>query len=139
MTYKKAHFREIRGILDMRNRFLCDVFEEMRKAHETANFSYLPGLIEEAQYMGNKMEAAIEDKNDLKRYECDISELKKEKKELEAKIEKTKAKLKDLDEMVEGMEDVVEGLKQSKAFLLKEIEAIKGQNGVRGQVIDESL
>ena len=118
---------------------MCDVFEEMRKAHETANFSYLPGLIEEAQYMGNKMEAAIEDKNDLKRYEQKISELKKEKKELKARVEKLRAKLKDLNEMVEGMEDVVEGLKQSKTFLLKEIEAVKGQSGIRGQVANESL
>lgn len=70
----------------MRNRYLCDVLEEMRKAHETTNFSYLPGLIEEAQHMGNRMEAALEDKDDLKRYERKVSELKKEKKKLKAEV-----------------------------------------------------
>lgn len=50
----------------MVNRTLCGVLEEMRKAYETRNFSYLPGLIEEAQRMGNRMEAALSDKHDLR-------------------------------------------------------------------------
>jgi predicted nuclease with TOPRIM domain len=131
MTYKKAHFREIRGILDMKNRYLCDVLQEMRKAHETANFSYLPGLIEEAQYMGNRMEAALEDKDDLKRYERKASEMKREKEGLEAKVEKLKAELEDLNE-------VVEVLKQSKVLLLKELEAANEYNE-RGRAVNENL
>ena len=47
------------------NRTLCDVFEEMRKCSETRNFSYLPGLIEEAQHMANRMEAALQDVGDI--------------------------------------------------------------------------
>jgi len=49
----------------MPNRFVCDVLKEMRKCNETRNFSYLPGLIEEAQTMVNRMEARLEDYADL--------------------------------------------------------------------------
>jgi len=48
------------------NRTLCDVLEEMRKCCQMLNFSYLPSLIEEAQHMGNRMEAALVDKKDIK-------------------------------------------------------------------------
>lgn len=41
-------------------RYICDVFSEMRKCVETHNFSYLSGLIEEAQCLANRMEAALE-------------------------------------------------------------------------------
>lgn len=115
----------------MRNRYLCDVLSEMRKAHETTNFSYLPSLIEEAQYMGNRMEAAIEDKDDLGRYERKVSEIKKEKREL-------KAKLNDLKAMVEGMEKTIEGLKKEKERLIQENQSpnpfIK-----YGQVVNENV
>ena len=63
------------------NRVMCEVFEEMRAAYKVRNFSYLPGLIEEAQVMGNRMEASLDDKrqkiSDLK---DEIAELKEEKK-----------------------------------------------------------
>ena len=48
------------------NRVICNVFEEMRKANETRNYSYLEGLIEEAQSMANRMESAIFDMKDIK-------------------------------------------------------------------------
>lgn len=48
----------------MPNRTLCGVLEEMRTAHETHNYSYLLGLIEEAQSMGNRMESGLYDKGD---------------------------------------------------------------------------
>lgn len=115
----------------MRNRYLCHVFEEMRKAHETRNFSYLPGLVEEAQCMGNRMEAALDDKKDLSRYARKVSELKAEKKELEGK-------LKDLRSMVEGMEDAIESLKKTKAQLVKEIRANSPYEKT-GQVVDEDV
>ena len=41
------------------DRTLCDILEDMRKCHKTRNFSYLPGLIEEAQYRAERMESAI--------------------------------------------------------------------------------
>ena len=42
-------------------RTICDVLNEMRSCYKTRNFSYLPGLIEELQTMGNRMEAALEE------------------------------------------------------------------------------
>ena len=42
------------------NRTICTVFEEMRSCNETKNYSYLLGLIEEAQSMANKMESKID-------------------------------------------------------------------------------
>jgi hypothetical protein len=66
---------------------VCSVLDEMRKCHETRNYSYLPGLIEEAQTMVNKMEAALYDQSDLKYAEKKLKELKKEVEVLEAKKE----------------------------------------------------
>lgn len=77
------------------NRTLCAVLDEMRKAHETRNYSYLEGLIEEAQSMGNRMEAALTDKKDVEDWgerrrelKHDIKALKKKKKKLEKKVSK---------------------------------------------------
>jgi len=42
------------------SRTICAVFEEMRTSNETKNYSYLLGLIEEAQSMANKMESKID-------------------------------------------------------------------------------
>lgn len=72
----------------MSNRTLCSILEEMRKAHETRNFSYTLGLIEEAQSAANRMEAALQDKNDLEYYRRDLRDLKKEIKKLRAEKEK---------------------------------------------------
>lgn len=66
----------------MPNRTLCSVLEEMRKAYETRNFSYLIGLIEEAQSMGNRMESKLWDQKDFERAKEDHSRIKSELKEL---------------------------------------------------------
>jgi hypothetical protein len=64
------------------NRTLCDVLEEMRKCVQTLNFGPLPGLIEEAQSMGNRMEAALGDDKDLQAMHDEWHRLKKELGEL---------------------------------------------------------
>ena len=71
----------------MPNRLLCDVLAEMRDCVKTTNFSYLPGLIEEAQSLGNRMEAHLYDIKDFNRLNKDIKALKKKKKKLEEKVE----------------------------------------------------
>lgn len=75
------------------NRYLCTVLDAMRKCDETKNYSYLIGLIEEAQYLGTAMEDALSDVNDVKRLKEDRSKLKKECKELEKKVKELKAQL----------------------------------------------
>jgi hypothetical protein len=65
------------------NRTLCDVLREMRSTYETRNFSSLLGLIEEAQSMGNRMEAALSDKRDIRHYTEERSKLIKEVRALE--------------------------------------------------------
>ena len=72
------------------NRYLCDVLSEMRTCTETSNYAYLPSLIEEAQVMGNRMEASLYDKNDYTSIKKRIAEKKVELKKLEKKIEKKK-------------------------------------------------
>ena len=67
---------------------MCDVLEEMRDCTKTLNFSYLLGLIEEAQSLGNRMEAKLYDIKDYERLRDDIKDLKKKKKKLEEKVEK---------------------------------------------------
>ena len=69
----------------MPNRTLCDVLEDMRKASKTKNFSYMDGLIEEAQLMGNRMEAGLWDQKDVESLREKLGKLKKEVKTLEAK------------------------------------------------------
>ena len=64
------------------NRTLCSVLEEMRKCYETRNFGLLPGLIEEAQTYGNRMEAKL---SDVHNYE----HLKRKYKALKKKTSKT--------------------------------------------------
>ena len=74
-------------------RTLCSVLEEMRKAYETCNFSYLPGLIEEVQHLGNRMEAALEEKHQVEYYHEKAKEAEKEYKEVQARLEELQTKL----------------------------------------------
>ena len=60
------------------NRYLCNVLDEMRACIKTLNFSYLAGLIEEVQTMGNRMEAKLEDMDDHARLLKERDELYKE-------------------------------------------------------------
>ena len=69
------------------NRNLCTVLEEMRQTTKTLNFSYLLGLIEEVQSMGNRMEAAISDGHDIEWQKREAKRLKKEIKRLKEKKE----------------------------------------------------
>ena len=70
----------------MVNRYLCDVFNEMRKCVDTLNFSYLLGLIEEAQTLGSRMESKLFDIKDFDRLHEEIRDLKKKKKKLEKEV-----------------------------------------------------
>jgi cell division protein FtsB len=72
---------------NMANRYLCSVLDEMRECTKTLNFSYLLGLIEEAQTLANRMEAKLFEIKDFERLHEDIAKLKKQKKKLEEKIE----------------------------------------------------
>jgi len=81
------------------NRTLCDVLEEMRNAVKTMNFSYLPGLIEEAQSLGNRMEAALGDARD-------IATMSKQRSELRAEIKGLVEQVKSLQpEKAQEVED----------------------------------
>jgi hypothetical protein len=66
----------------MPNRLLCAVLDEMRDCVKTLNFSYLSGLIEEAQSLGSRMEAHLYDIKDFNRLLDDIKALEKKKKKL---------------------------------------------------------
>jgi hypothetical protein len=70
-----------RGV-HMPNRLICSVLEEMRKAYETRNFSYLPGLIEEAQSLANRMESKLWDQHDFTRTQEEHKRLKEEIKKM---------------------------------------------------------
>ena len=45
-------------------RYLCNVLEDMRAAVKTLNFSYLPSLIEEVQFQGNRLEAGLDNRRE---------------------------------------------------------------------------
>jgi cell division protein FtsB len=86
------------------NRTLCDVLKEIRKCDETKNYSVLLSLTEEAQLMGNRMEAALYDIKDVENLREKLSKLKKEHKKLDASIKK-------LEERKEYLEELSESLK----------------------------
>jgi len=74
-------------------RTLCDVLDEMRKAYKTYNFSYLPGLIEEIQHLGNRMEAALEEGHQVEYYHAKAKEAEAEYKEVKARLEELQKQL----------------------------------------------
>ena len=68
------------------NRYICSVLDEMRDCVKTLNFSYLLGLIEEAQTLALRMEAKLYEIKDYERLHEEIRALKKKKKALENKV-----------------------------------------------------
>lgn len=74
----------------MPNRTLCDVLKDMRKCVETLNFAMLLSLVEEAQILGNRMEAGLWDQKDITRLQENKRELKKEVNDLEQKAKSLK-------------------------------------------------
>lgn len=73
--------------LDYENRTLCSVLDDMRACFKTYNFAPIKGLIEEAQIIGNRMEAGLNNKEDADYYRKQRKKLRLECKELEEKIE----------------------------------------------------
>ena len=71
----------------MSNRYICTVLDEMRDCIKTSNFSYLSGLIEEAQSLANRMASRLYEIKDFERLHEDIRKLKVEKKKLEEATE----------------------------------------------------
>lgn len=69
------------------NRYLCTVLEEMRECCKKLNFSPMGSLIEEAQILGNRMEAGLETKGDLRNIMEDLSKLKKARKKLKKEVQ----------------------------------------------------
>jgi hypothetical protein len=74
----------------MPHRYLCDVLEEMRESWKTRNFSYLKGLIEEAQTLGERMEAAIGEKKDYHYWHKKVKEERNEFNALRKKTDKVR-------------------------------------------------
>ena len=75
------------------NRTICGVFEEMRSCNETKNYSYLLGLIEEAQSMANKMESKIDLIKDFEEMKDKYKELVERKNDLKKDIKKSGGKV----------------------------------------------
>ena len=75
------------------NRTICGVFEEMRSCNETKNYSYLLGLIEEAQSMANKMESKIDLIKDFEEMKDKYKELEERKNDLKKDIKKSGGKV----------------------------------------------
>lgn len=60
----------------MPNRYICTVFDEMRDCLKTNNFSYLGGLINEANIMAQRMEAKLYTIKDFERLENRVKEMR---------------------------------------------------------------
>ena len=77
------------------NRTICGVFEEMRSCNETKNYSYLLGLIEEAQSMANKMESKIDSIKNFEDLKNKYKELEERKNDLKKDIKSKGGKVED--------------------------------------------
>ena len=75
------------------NRTICGVLEEMRSCNETKNYSYLLGLIEEAQSMANKMESKIDLIKDFEELKEQCKNLVERKYNLKQDIKKSGGKV----------------------------------------------
>ena len=75
------------------NRTICGVFEEMRSCNETKNYSYLLGLVEEAQSMANKMESKIDLIKDFEELKEQCKNLTERKNDLKKDIKKSGGKV----------------------------------------------
>lgn len=82
MSNRPSSFWDLTG-----SRLLCDVLEDMRIVLKTLNFSSLPGLVEEAQVLGNRMESKLRQYKAIKESEKYAAELKAEIVLLENKVE----------------------------------------------------
>jgi uncharacterized coiled-coil DUF342 family protein len=82
----------------MPNRWWCDVVQEMRESLKTLRFDVFPGLIEELQTMGNRMEAGLSDQHKLENLKDEIHDLKREKKKLKKEIKELENKKDDLED-----------------------------------------
>ena len=76
----------------MPHRYLCTVLEEMRTCYKTRNFSYLMGLIEEAQVLGERMESALGEKADVESWHKKAKEEEAEYKRLLKETNKLRKK-----------------------------------------------
>lgn len=72
------------------NRTLCSILEDIRTMHKTRNFAGLLGAIEEIQWAGNRMEAAIADAKDVMELKKERSKLRAEVNDLKQQVEKLK-------------------------------------------------
>lgn len=72
------------------HRTVCGTLAEMRACYETRNFSYLPGLIEEAQHLANRMEAGLQYQKGIREMHDELKELRKEKAKLLTEIKEIK-------------------------------------------------
>jgi cell shape-determining protein MreC len=84
--------------MQMPNRYLCTVLDEMRSCFNSRNFGYLDGLIEEVQTLANRMESKLYDIKDHEQLIKDIRDKKKEIKDLDKEIDKLKLKKEKLEE-----------------------------------------
>jgi len=85
------------------HRTLCDVLKEMRQCYETRNFGYLPGLIEEAQSMGNRMEAKLEEYSSAGQDEAYIHQIYQETKNARKELNTIRAEIDLLQTKQEGI------------------------------------
>lgn len=80
----------IRDLTFWPNRTICSILEDMRKMHDTHNYSQLQACIEELQYAANRMEAALEDNKEINRIRETLADMK-------LKYKKMKKKLKEVE------------------------------------------
>jgi len=76
------------------NRTLCEILDEMRACFKCYNFASMLSLIEEIQIIGNRMEAGLGDKKDMKEMSEHRSKMNSELEQLQKEIDELELKKK---------------------------------------------
>jgi hypothetical protein len=92
-------------------RTLCEVLQEMRTCFETRNFSYLPALIEEVQWMGNRMEAGLYEHRDYRTAKNESNKLRKS-------LEKLRVECEDKQEELKALKNEIRDLQHKKRTVM---------------------
>ena len=88
--------------MDMPNRLVCNVIEEMRVCSKTRTYSSMDGLTEEVQTLVNRMEAKLFDFKEFEDLNESIREAKADLKRLKQKIKIAEEEI----EVTEGLNKV---------------------------------
>jgi len=127
------------------NRYYCSSLDECRVALgklSIFNLWYFKKifaiLLEELQTLGNRMEAALEDKHDMHRYHDEAKKVHVELKALRMEKEELEVKIAEM-QLIVDKDSHVERLHQKKMYLTSEVKKLEKQKSELLDIDEDSM